>query len=145
MKLTSNFTLEELIHSNTAKNRGIDNTPNQQALDNLTRLAKEVLQPIRTEWGKPLIVSSGYRSYRLNQAVRGAANSDHRYGAAADIHTLTNYASDNNKLFDLITKMASEGKIHCRQIIDEYGYQWVHVSINHPKNLERHNQILHLK
>jgi len=145
MKLTRNFTLEELTRSDTAVRKNIDNTPNAKAMENITEIAKTVLQPIRSAWGKPIVVISGFRCYRLNRAMGGAKYSDHRYGAAVDIHTLTNYPKDNEKLFNLILKMAGEGKIACRQIIDEYGYQWIHLSINHPEKEHRDNEILHLK
>ena len=57
MKLTKNFSLEELIFSVTANNHGIDNTPNAEAKAALKRLAVEVLQPIRDAWGKPIKVT----------------------------------------------------------------------------------------
>lgn len=143
--LSPHFTLNELIKSSTASRRGIDNSPTQEALENLTKLAQDVLEKIRTEYGKPLIVSSGYRCPKLNTRIGGAKNSDHVYGAAADIHTVSDTVTDNKNLFLLITQMAKEGKIKCRQIIDEYNYNWVHVSINHSKNKVKNNEILHIK
>jgi len=145
MKLTKNFTFEELTKSDTALRKNINNTPDKQSTAYLTELAETVLQPIRDAWGKPIVVSSGFRCYRLNRTVGGAKYSDHRYGAAADIHTLTNYPKDNEKLFNKILELAGEGKIKCRQIIDEYGYKWIHLSINHAEKEHRYNEILHLK
>lgn len=85
MNLTKNFTLEELIESDTAKRLHIDNTPNDSAVKNLRKLCEYLLQPARDKCGYPLKISSGYRCRRLNEKVGGAANSYHLYGMAADI------------------------------------------------------------
>ena len=145
MQLSKNFSLAEMVASGTAKRMKIDNTPNEEVLGNLTKLAQEVLQPIREAWGAPVVVSSAYRCPKLNQAVGGATNSDHKFGCAADIHTLSDKVVDNKKLFDLVVKLSSEGKISCRQIIEEYDYNWVHVSINNKYNSKKKNQIVHIK
>lgn len=145
MNLTKNFTLEELTNSSTAKQKKLDNTPTKEVIENLTKLATTVLQPLREAFNAPIIVSSGYRSPKVNAAVGGATNSDHKFGAAADIRTVSDTVEDNKKLFNLAVKLANEGKIKCRQIIDEYNYNWVHLSINHSKNGTKNNQILHLK
>ena len=65
------FTIEELTRSTTARQRGIDNTPSQQVIDNLTALVNNVLDPLRQAWGKPIHVNSGYRCPALNKAVGG--------------------------------------------------------------------------
>lgn len=145
MQLSKNFSLAEMVASGTAKRMNIDNTPNEEVLGNLTKLAEEVLQPIRDAWGAPVVVSSAYRCPKLNKAVGGVTNSDHKSGCAADIHTLSDKVVDNKKLFDLIVKMAGDDKISCRQIIDEYGYNWIHVSINNKYNSKKKNQIVHVK
>lgn len=145
MQLSKNFSLAEMVASDTAKRMNIDNTPNEEVLGNLTKLAEEVLQPIRDAWGAPVVVSSAYRCPKLNKAVGGVTNSDHKFGCAADIHTLSDKVVDNKKLFDLIVKMAGDDKISCRQIIDEYGYNWIHVSINNKYNSKKKNQIVHIK
>jgi len=145
MNLSANFTLEELVASESARLYGIDNSPSDEAVKNLTKLAQEVLQPVRESFGQPIIVNSAYRCPELNERVKGAKNSDHKFGAAADIRTQSGKAIDNKKLFDCIVNLANLGKIHCRQIIDEYGYKWVHVSVNHSANAQKNNQIIHLK
>ena len=144
-KISKNFTLEEMYSSASAKKYNINNTPSADIQRNIVKLVSEVLQPIRDAWGDSIIVSSGYRCPELNKKVGGATNSDHRFGSAADIHTKSDTVADNKKLFDLICKMAKEGKIKCRQIIDEYNYNWVHVSINHSANSQKNNQVLHIK
>lgn len=147
MKLSNNFSLEELTKSDTANKCGIKNTPNTLELSNLTNLAKKILQPIRDAYGKPIIISSGFRCSQLNKKVGGASNSDHIFGAAADIHTTTNTLADNKKLWDVIISLKNKGIISCRQIIWEYGNKkigpkWIHVSINHTKNIQKKNQLV---
>ena len=131
------FTIEELTKSPTAKRRGIDNTPNESVKKNLNHLVDKILDPLREAWGAPIIVTSGYRCGKLNRAVGGATGSQHMYGQAADIRTVSDKPSENKKLFDLIQKL----KLPYDQLIDEYGYNWVHVSYG-PKN---RRQILHIK
>lgn len=139
MQLTKNFTLEELVHSDTANAKGIDNTPTQEIIDNLKELAENVLQPIRDKWGKPLIVNSGYRCKELNKAVGGVSTSQHLIGQAADIEAGTN--DDNKELFYMISDMIENKELIVDQLLDEARYSWIHVSYNKDKN---RNQILHL-
>lgn len=128
------FDLEELTHSDTAKAKGIDNTPNDTEKKNLENLVKYVLDPLRDMYGKPIYVNSGYRSEALNKAVGGSNTSQHLLGMAADIDTHTR--EGNIELFNLIAKNLSFD-----QLIDEKDYSWIHVSFD-PKRLR--NQILHL-
>ena len=93
------FKLSELTYSDTAKARGIINTPNKAIESNLNILMEQ-LDKIREKWGKPIYVNSGYRCERLNTAVKGVSNSQHMLGCAADI-TTRNTAEDK-KLYDLI-------------------------------------------
>lgn len=132
------FTIEELTASATAKRKGIDNTPTSGAQANLKHLAERVLDPLREAYGNPIVVDSGYRCPKLNKAVGGVSNSQHVTGEAADIRTLSDRPKDNKKLFDLIIKL----KLPFDQLIDEYGYNWIHVSCS--RNRTR-NQILHVK
>ena len=120
MKLTEHFSLEELIKSSTAKAKKIDNTPTQAAKTNLQHLASNILEPIRLKYGKPIIVTSGYRSMALNKAVGGSKTSQHLLGQAADIKASQN---ENKALFTLIEKMVKNGEIQVGQLIDEYGYK----------------------
>ena len=123
------FTLNELTASATAKRKGIDNTPDATVRANLTALVANILDPLREAYGKPIVVSSGYRSPKLNRAVGGAAKSQHVTGQAADIHTLSDTPADNKKLFDLIQSL----KLPFDQLINEYNFNWVHVSFS-PRN-----------
>lgn len=141
MKLTEHFTLEELIKSSTADRLGIDNTPTKSIINNLTELA-ELLEKIRIEYNKPIIITSGYRCEKLNKAVGGSKTSQHRLGQAADIRSVSDTKKDNQELFNIILGMIFQDKIEVGQVIDEYDYNWIHVSTPHLKN---NNQILHIK
>ena len=141
-KITANFTFDELIYSPTANRLGIDNTPDKETKEKLIRLAKEILQPIRNKWGSAIVVTSAYRCEALNKAVGGVKNSQHRLGEAADIKVGSK--AQNKALFNLIQKMVNNGELKVGQLIDEYNYSWVHVSL--PRTNGRpNNQILHLK
>lgn len=143
MKLSKNFTLEELTFSITANNHGINNTPSAEVKAALKRLAVEVLQPIRDAWGQPIVVTSGYRCPKLNAAVGGVKGSQHLLGQAADIKA-TNPA-DNGKLFACIKRLVQAKKINVGQLIWEYGSKtnprWVHVSL--PRVDKQNNQVLY--
>lgn len=131
------FTIRELTASATAARKGIDNTPDNVARANLTSLVANILDPLREAYGKPIIVTSGYRCPKLNKAVGGAAKSQHMKGQAADIRTVSDTVEDNRELFNLIIKL----RLPFDQLIDEYGYNWIHVSYA-PAN---RRQVLHIK
>lgn len=141
-QFTKNFSYDELIASSTAKRLGLDNTPTPEEKEKLRRLAIELLQPIRDAWKSPIIVNSAYRSEEVNKAVGGVKNSQHRLGEAADI---TIGGKDRNrKLFNFIYKLINQGKIKVGQLIDEYNYSWIHVSLPRT-NGKPNNMVLHLK
>lgn len=131
------FTMSELTSSPTARRKGIDNTPNAAQRASLTALVANILDPLREAYGKPIVVTSGFRCPRLNRAVGGVAKSQHMKGEAADIRTLSDRPSDNKKLFDLIIKLG----LPYDQCIDEYGYNWIHVSYTSQGN---RRQVLHI-
>ena len=124
-RISKNFTLDELLASDTAKQKGIINAPGIVEVCNLCALVHHVLQPLRDAMDEPIKIGSGYRCTRLNQAVGGVGNSQHTKGEAADL------CIDGDKLkgkrwFDWI-------KSHCDfdQLIWEHnakGSYWVHVS-----------------
>ena len=131
--MTKNFNLKELTKSATASRLGIDNKPTLEHAANLMYLCVEVLEPLRTLYGKALVISSGYRSPALNKKTPGASNtSDHCKGMAVDIDC----GADNMQLFNLI-----KAYIPFKQLIFEYGSieggpDWVHVSYDRA-NLKR--------
>lgn len=141
MKLSEHFTLYEMIHSTTAEKYDIYNMPNQYMISNLTLLCKDILEPIRERYGKPIIITSGYRSEELNKRIGGAKNSDHRYACAVDMKAKD---GNNKELWDVIMLLVQARAIEARQIIDEKNLTWIHISRNNKHNGYRRNQILHL-
>ena len=131
------FTLNELIKSDAAKRSKINNTPNKQEENNLIALVENILDPLREAYGKPIIVTSGFRCERLNKLVNGSKTSQHRTGQAADIRTVEDTVEENKKLFDLVQEL----NLPFDQLIDEYNFDWVHISYS-PRNRK---QILHIK
>ena len=123
------FSIAELTKSSTAIKKKINNTPTKEVENNLNQLIDNILDPLREAWGQPIIVGSGYRCEALNKAVGGAAHSQHKLGQAADIHTKSDSAKDNKKLFELIKQL----KLPFDQLINEYNYNWIHVSYS-PRN-----------
>lgn len=106
---------------------GIDNYPTAEAIHNLTKLVENVLDPLREKYGKPIRISSGYRSAILNRSVNGATSSQHRLGEAADI--TVGSKEENRKLFEIIRL-----ELPFDQLIDEKDFSWVHVSFREGRN-----------
>lgn len=122
MKLSENFTLEELTASQTAARQGIDNTPPEGVINNLKRLAA-ALQEVRALLNhRAILVSSGYRSLELNQAIGGSATSDHCKGLAADF-ICPSYGTPND-----IVRAIAASSLSFKQVIREFD-KWVHLSI----------------
>ena len=122
------FTLKEMINSNTAKSKGIDNTPTWSVVLNLLELVQNVLDPIREAYKKPITVNSGYRCIELNRAIGSKDNSQHILGLAADITVGSREA--NKQLFEFIQSNIKEWD----QLINENNYQWIHISYNKNNN-----------
>lgn len=125
--LTTHFTLEEMLESDTAAALGIKNEPTKQHKANLKALAVHLLEPIREKWGGAIVVSSGYRSKELNDVIpRASKTSQHCKGEAADIRPL-----DGRKL-ELFNMIKVSG-LPFDQLINEYPDKngvpsWIHVS-----------------
>ena len=84
MHLSPHFTLTELTKSQTAIRRGIRNILNAGQINNLKRLAKGILEPLREHFGRPFSPSSGFRCQALNVAIGSKSTSQHTYGEAVD-------------------------------------------------------------
>lgn len=116
MQLSANFTLAEL----TVTKSGLANVPGPAETEALRLLATKILQPLRLSLGKPIVVSSGYRSPAVNKAVNGATTSQHRFGEAVDF---TVPGMTTREICERIISM----KLPFDQLIEEFG-RWVHVS-----------------
>ena len=107
MQLTEHFTLEEMLRSETAEKKKIENRINAEEVNNLQKLCQKVLEPLRAHFGKPIRINSGFRCKALNDAVGGAKNSYHTKGRAVDIPFVPGYYAflrDNVKTTELINE-----------------------------------------
>ncbi|MDN2675632.1 D-Ala-D-Ala carboxypeptidase family metallohydrolase [Janthinobacterium sp. SUN033] len=120
MNLSPHFSLAELVASQVATRKGIDNAPSPAIIANLTRLAA-LLEQVRALVGAPIAISSGYRSPALNKAVGGTGNSAHVLGLAADIST----AKLVPKALALLIRQSD---IAFDQLI--YEGTWVHIGLS---------------
>ena len=132
MKLTANFSLQEMTKSETALRFGLDNEPNDEQLANLVALCENVLQPVRDHFGKGVKVNSGLRTPEVNAKVGGSKTSDHCKGMAADVEIpgvanadLAQWIVDNLEFRQVILEFYTPG-------IPDSG--WVHVSYNPADN-----------
>lgn len=84
MQLSDHFVLGELIRSDSAARRGIDNRPDDDGVDKLRALCANILEPVRARFGRPVTVNSGYRCPALNRAIGGSSRSQHMLCEAVD-------------------------------------------------------------
>ena len=141
------FSIAEFTRSDTAKKKGIDNTPTQYQIDNATEFIENLLDPLREAWGvyckqkglgNPAIrVSSGIRSEALNKAVRGSKTSAHYHGYAADLIPYNGELAEFKKfcvdwLFDKdFDQMISEDEDSNRVP------GWIHIGYKHSSGKQR--------
>lgn len=124
MKL--NFSMSELIHSDTAVRHNINNMPDINSLDNMLELIVNCLQPIRDKLGKPMIITSGYRNSQVNKLVGGTSNSQHVKGQAVDFNV-------QGMPVSRVVEFIKQSGIEYDQLINEYN-NWVHISYNKGNN-----------
>ena len=137
MKLTENFSLNELTKSQTAERKGIDNTPSAEHQENLKSLCEMILQPIRDHFGQVVSVSSGYRSQELCVAIGSSTQSQHAKGQASDFEI---FGISNKELADYIDQ-----NLDYDQLILEYwkgedepNSGWGHCSFNTQGNRKQY-------
>jgi len=136
MKLTENFSLNELTKSQTAERKGIDNTPSAEHQENLKSLCEMILQPIRDHFGQVVSVSSGYRSPELCVAIGSSTQSQHAKGQASDFEI---FGVSNKELADYIDQ-----NLDYDQLILEYWKEsdpnsgWIHCSFNTQGNRKQY-------
>jgi hypothetical protein len=128
MQISKHLSLAEVSRSETAKRKGINNTPSGEHLANFKLLAENIFEPIREHFGVPINISSGYRSKELNTAIGGSLTSQHCQGEAIDIDMDGSTNGVTNKMvFDYI-----KDNLNFDQLIYEFGTDknpdWVHVS-----------------
>ena len=128
MKISEHLSLAEVSRSETAKRRGISNTPTAEHLENFKKLAENIFEPIREHFGVPIHISSGYRSKELNSAIGGSLSSQHCQGEAIDIDMDDSGSGVTNAdIYNFI-----KDNLNFDQLIWEFGTDknpdWVHVS-----------------
>ena len=126
MKISNNISYAEAIHSNTAKRKGIDNTPNPTQVENMRITAEKIFQPLREWVGGPIKINSFFRSPELNEAIGGSKTSQHCKGQAIDIDDVYGYKT-NAEMYRWIKE-----NLNFDQMIWEFGTDmnpnWVHIS-----------------
>lgn len=135
MNVSEHISYDEATISPTALRLGIQNIPNDKEFANMKAVAEYCFEPLRKWYGKPIKVNSFFRCEELNKAVKGAPNSQHRYGEAIDL--TAGSKEENKKLFDWC-----KANLIFDQLINEYNYSWVHISFRAGEN---RNQILEVK
>ena len=133
IKISKNITYAEAIHSNTAKRKGIDNTPSPFHVEAMRITAEKIFEPLREWVGGAIKINSFYRSIALNEAIGGSNRSQHCQGRALDIDDIYGYKT-NAEMFHYI-----KDNLDFDQMIWEFGNEdnpdWVHVSyVSEEKN-----------
>jgi len=128
MQISKHLSLAEVSRSETAKRKGINNTPSGEHLENFKKLAENIFEPIREHFAVPIHISSGYRSKELNASIGGASSSQHCQGEAIDIDMDGSSSGVSNAdVFKYI-----KDHLNFDQLIWEFGSDsnpdWVHVS-----------------
>ena len=137
MKLSKNFTMEELCRSATAERHGLRNWPAAgdeecRVRENLRSLCIDVLQPLREHVGKPIVVNSGYRSKEVNRLVGGVKNSQHLAGEAADLRI------ESTKQGREWAEWIMDNCDFDQMLLESNGRSvWLHVSAKRDKSLNR--------
>lgn len=138
MNLSKNFTLEEMSKSEAALRKGINNTPGLKEIENLKLLCVNILQPLRDWYGKSITVTSGFRSKKTNEAIRGSSSSQHCVGEAVDFIVPR---EDMLRVFNYIRE-----NLPFDQLIWEFGDavapSWIHVSFS---KVKKRKQVLRAK
>ena len=128
MKLSKNFNLDEFIKSDTAKKLNITNRPTSEQIETMKYICENLLEPLREHFNKPIIVTSGFRSKLLNEAVNGSKRSHHRY--------LSQYGAVDFIIKDITTdqtiRAIKEMNLEYEQCIDEFE-RWIHIALRRPR------------
>ena len=126
--ISKHITLQEATESATALRMGINNVPNEIELEAMKYVSENLFEPIREWYGKPIKINSFYRCLALNKAVNGSKTSGHVLGNSIDISGSSK--AENKKIFDFIKTSG----LNYDQVINEYDYTWVHISLKKDKN-----------
>ena len=133
-RISKHISYKEATGSNYAKQYGIKNKPNEEQVENMKLLAKEVFEPLREWVGCPIRVNSMFRSKELNSAIKGSSSSSHMKGEAMDITSMSCDKEDCKSNLDMFHYI--KDNLEFDQLIWEFGAEpkWLHVSYNKDKN-----------
>lgn len=136
MRISKHISLREATHSATAKRRGIENTPNEEQLDAMYKVAEFIFEPLRLYVGGAIKINSFFRSPKVNKAIGGVSSSQHCKGQAIDIDDVFDHKT-NAEMFEYIRE-----NLDFDQLIWEFGDSnnpnWLHVSyVSKAKNRNR--------
>jgi hypothetical protein len=134
--ISKHITIEEATQSPTALRMGIKNVPNAEELEAMKYVAENLFEPIREWYDKPIKINSFFRCVALNKAVKGSLTSGHVLGNSIDISGGNKI--ENKKIFDFIKTSG----LNYDQVINEYDYTWIHISL---KKTGNRKQILVIK
>lgn len=138
MRVSKHISYREATHSATAKRRGLDNTPNQEQLENMYKVAEFIFEPLRLFVGGPIKINSFFRSGDVNKAVGGTSRSQHCKGQAIDIDDVFGHKT-NAEMFQYVRE-----NLDFDQMIWEFGSNnnpsWLHIS--YVSKAENRNRIL---
>lgn len=126
MYIPIRFSLREFLRSEVAEQAGWADVPTFNVVNNLSELCRRILDPIACRYGKVVVVTSGWRSERLNKAVGGVDSSQHKTGCAADIRPLL--ANETKDLWTIIQGMIDSGEIEPDQVIYYRRRRFIHIS-----------------
>jgi uncharacterized protein YcbK (DUF882 family) len=126
--ISKHISLAEATESATALRLGIKNVPNEVELDTMKYVAENLFEPIREWYDKPIKVNSFFRCLALNKAVNGSKTSGHVLGNSIDISGGNKV--ENKKIFEFI----KTSNLDFDQIINEYNFTWVHISLKKSGN-----------
>lgn len=131
------FDLAELVRSNEAKKKGIDNTPSFEVVEHLDELVEKFLDPLRAAYGMPIKVSSGYRCPELNRAVGGVTTSVHQIGYAADLQVGGSFVKFRDFVVDWVKKTGTKFDQVLLEKNTKTGVQWIHVGLYNNAHQQR--------
>ena len=138
MRISKHISLKEATHSATAKRRGIENTPNEEQLDAMYKVAEFIFEPLRLYVGGAIKINSFFRSPKVNKAIGGVSSSQHCKGQAIDIDDVFDHKT-NAEMFEYIRE-----NLDFDQLIWEFGDSnnpnWLHVS--YVSKAENRNRVL---
>ena len=142
IQLSEHFTLNEFTKSITAERLGIKNEPDYEKVQAMKQLCREVLEPLRQHYGKPIRITSGYRCPLLNAAVGGVTNSQHMLGEAADL-SVPSEAVARDWFLWLVKNTDFD------QLLFEHNTRlkncWLHISCRYNRRRNRHQAIFNYK